>query len=252
MNAGRRGFTLIEMMVVVAIMAILAGLAAYSMQGAIGHSHAVSLSERIFNAISEAHNQALVKNAQVVVIVDLDDTNASSSHGGIYTILDPDGEFAPSKMGSWSTGYTVGSGKDPIAANTGIFTISPSRARMLNEVRFTEAGVAGHVKAPTGAQVDAFASTAAGLTGSPWPLPSSTAVGGTYSGTGCSFCKAGLGYVLAGADGSEVLSNPDDLTQVQAAGNKGYLMLADFDTHKIERALFVATPTGLVHSEGAQ
>lgn len=86
-----QGFTLLEMMIVVAIIAIIATLAAPSLQAFIQRGHVASQTRELTAFLQEARGQALIlrKNNYPITI------NTSGTAGGSSNITDAGGQFSP-------------------------------------------------------------------------------------------------------------------------------------------------------------
>jgi prepilin-type N-terminal cleavage/methylation domain-containing protein len=230
----QRGFTLMEMMVVIAIIGILSALAAYKMNGVFARADQITAIQRAYGIVSEARTVAYAHNSEAIVIYDLDFSSGASAHGGVYAYEVYGGEIDPANMAGWDSAYPFGT--SPVSVNSGVFTGNLGVAK-IDDVRFAEGGVV-RVAAPTAAQLTTY--TTENPVVGPWP---------TALASGCSFCNSNIGYLLIHADGTMQISSSASLGTPAVAGTTGYLAFASPVTQRVERVLFISTPNGLLHDE---
>lgn len=89
-----RGFTLVEMMVVIAIVAIIATLALPSYRNLIASNKVTAASEELYSALLFAKSEAIKRN-QTVIVCQSDSPNSTAANAACSTGTD------------WSTGWIV-------------------------------------------------------------------------------------------------------------------------------------------------
>lgn len=226
-----RGFTLLEVMIVVAIIGILAALSGAALQKFIERAQMKSINETVASMVGEARARAMAKNASVVMIFD---TTGSANSGGVYSILDPNNEFL-SKLAS-GTSYVPNT--NPVSGNSSIF--ASGQAQNIKRLWFGDPTLSAHVDYATSTDVTAYnsASGLAGTSVAPWTVPSTA---------GCSFCIANkFGWLVFKSDGTTVMSDVNDTNlRTAKAYGQGMVMIRDPLLPKVDRATFVALPSGL-------
>lgn len=90
-SAPRRGFTLVETMVVVALIAIVAGMSVYAM-GGIGTSRVQAEAMRLSGALRMAYGRAAINGLRYSVVFDLDAGTYSVQCASENVLLPADGE----------------------------------------------------------------------------------------------------------------------------------------------------------------
>lgn len=88
------GFTLVEMIVVIAIVAVIAGLALPSYRSLIASNKVTAASEELYSAMLFAKSEAIKRN-QTVIVCQADNPNTSAASAACSTGTD------------WSTGWIV-------------------------------------------------------------------------------------------------------------------------------------------------
>lgn len=103
MRMRRHGFTLIEMMVVVAIIGILAALTINGMSGMSKRSAPANATQDLMSQLGAARSQAMARGNDVWFIVypKLDSSNGETGPGGYFVYLDPTGGFLANGYGDF-------------------------------------------------------------------------------------------------------------------------------------------------------
>ena len=77
---GKRGFTLIELMVTIAVMAIIAMIAAPSMSNMVAKQRLNSTTRELANTLSQARSQAALLRKEVTVTLNSDSPNTQTNY----------------------------------------------------------------------------------------------------------------------------------------------------------------------------
>ena len=84
----KRGFTLVELMVTIAVIVILATIAAPSMNNLIAKQRLNSAIRELSNTLGKARSQAALLRIEVTVILNTDNSNTANTFIGIrWTII---------------------------------------------------------------------------------------------------------------------------------------------------------------------
>lgn len=101
--AGMKGFTLIEVIIVVALMAVIVSLSAPSLNSAMQAMHLTNAGNKVTQLIEAARQRAMSANVQtaLILITGMTDANASQTGGRAFTIVERGSGGSWEKIREW-------------------------------------------------------------------------------------------------------------------------------------------------------